>query len=72
MSSLRYGALGHPITDIDTGAIIDVGSGSIVESSIIGVSAGSNGIPGEVNRLVFNGKQTVGQHRAKLRIRSVR
>ena len=48
MSSLRYGALGHPITDIDTGAIIDVGSGSIVESSIIGVSAGSNGIPGEV------------------------
>ena len=48
MFSRRYGALGHPITDIDTGSIIDVGSGSIVESSIIGVSAGSNGIPGEV------------------------
>ncbi len=48
LSSRRYGALGHPITDIDTGSIIDVGSGSIVESSIIGVSAGSNGIPGEV------------------------
>lgn len=48
MSSLKFGALGHPITDMDTGTVIDVGSGSIVESSIIGVSAGSNGSPGEV------------------------
>jgi len=44
----RYGALGHPITDVDTGSIISVREGKIVESSIIGVSAGSSGAPGEV------------------------
>lgn len=43
-----FGALGHPITDIDTGAIIDVKNGSIIKSRIIGISAGTNGKPGEV------------------------
>ncbi len=44
----RFGALGHPITDIDTGSIIDVKNGSIIKSDIIGISAGSNGSPGEI------------------------
>lgn len=48
MEGGRYGALGHPITDADTGSIIDVKNGSVIRSSIIGVSAGSNGSPGEV------------------------
>lgn len=48
MESGRFGALGHPITDIDTGSVIDVKNGSITESQIIGVSAGANGSPGEV------------------------
>jgi len=48
MQSGRYGALGHPITDSDTGSIIDVKDGSVIKSNIIGVSAGSNGSPGEV------------------------
>ena len=48
MTAKRFGALGHPITDIDTGAIIDVKNGNIKKSSIIGISAGSSGKPGEV------------------------
>ncbi|MBR5292819.1 MAG: SpoIVB peptidase [Clostridia bacterium] len=48
MTAKRFGALGHPITDIDTGAIIDVKNGNIIKSSIIGISAGSSGKPGEV------------------------
>ncbi len=48
MQSGRYGALGHPITDSDTGSVIDVKDGSVIKSSIIGVSAGSNGSPGEI------------------------
>ena len=48
MTEERFGALGHPITDIDTGSIIDVKNGSIIKSSIIGISAGASGKPGEV------------------------
>ena len=48
MADERFGALGHPITDIDTGAIIAVKNGNIIKSSIIGISAGSSGKPGEV------------------------
>ena len=48
MADERFGALGHPITDIDTGAIIGVKNGNIIKSSIIGISAGSSGKPGEV------------------------
>ena len=48
MSAGRFGALGHPITDIDTGTIIDVKNGNILKSNIIGISAGSSGKPGEV------------------------
>jgi len=48
MAEERFGALGHPITDIDTGTIIAVKNGNIIKSSIIGISAGSSGKPGEV------------------------
>ena len=48
MDGGRFGALGHPITDIDTGSVIEVKHGSVIKSGIIGISAGSNGKPGEV------------------------
>lgn len=48
MDSGRFGALGHPITDTDTGSLIGVKSGSVMKSSIIGINAGSNGVPGEM------------------------
>ena len=44
----RYGALGHPITDIDTGALMPVQQGSISDAKIIDVKKGKRGEPGEL------------------------
>ena len=43
-----FGALGHGITDIDTGTLMPVDSGEILESSILGVKMGKSGVPGEL------------------------
>lgn len=44
----HFGALGHGITDIDTGTLMLVDSGEIMESSILGVKMGKSGEPGEL------------------------
>ena len=43
-----YGALGHAVSDIDSGVIIPVGSGSIMHSQIIDIRRGECGAPGEL------------------------
>jgi len=43
-----YGALGHGINDIDTGALLQVGSGELLESTIQGIKKGVKGSPGEL------------------------
>jgi stage IV sporulation protein B len=43
-----FGALGHGITDIDTGELMPVEKGEILESSILGVKVGVPGQPGEL------------------------
>ncbi|QQE76961.1 SpoIVB peptidase [Alicyclobacillus sp. SO9] len=45
-ASHRYGALGHVITDADTGHAID-GWGTVYDSEIFGIVRGSSGKPGE-------------------------
>ena len=45
----RYYALGHAITDIDTGNIMTVNKGSIQNCNILEVSKSSVGAPGAVN-----------------------
>lgn len=42
-----YGALGHVITDVDTGQPIEVGEGQVLNSSITSIDKGQNGQPGE-------------------------
>lgn len=44
----EFGALGHPVTDADTGEIIEVGKGEVYSSSVIGINKGSKGYPGEL------------------------
>lgn len=46
--SNKFGALGHPITDSDTGRLMPVSSGTIVGANIIGVKKGEKGKPGEL------------------------
>ena len=55
-----YGALGHPITDVDTGDIIDIGRGNIVKSSIINVKKGEKGNPGELKGVFINDDVVLG------------
>lgn len=47
-SNGRFGALGHPITDVDTGTLLSVKDGEIVHSRIIDVKIGEKGTPGEL------------------------
>ena len=55
--NLRFGALGHPVCDIDTGSLMPVSSGNIFRCNIVGCKKGSKGNPGELKGLFLrNGK----------------
>lgn len=56
----RFGALGHAITDIDTGLILDVRNGEIVESAISEIHKGESGAPGELVGRFGNASQSIG------------
>jgi stage IV sporulation protein B len=58
--SLRYGALGHPITDYETGAIIPAKSGKIFTCSVVGLNKGEKGAPGEIKGVFMQGKNNKG------------
>lgn len=47
-----YGALGHGVSDLDTGDLIHIDTGSIYETKITGISKGKRGTPGEVTGLI--------------------
>lgn len=47
-----YGALGHGVSDLDTGELIRIDEGGIYETKITGISKGKRGIPGEVTGLI--------------------
>lgn len=44
----KFGALGHGITDIDTGELIDISSGEFVSANILNIKKGENGNPGKI------------------------
>ena len=44
----RYGALGHGISDIDTGKLLKIEKGALYQAEILGVQKGSNGNPGNL------------------------
>ena len=54
--SLAFGALGHPITDADTGENLPVGQGEILNSRVIDVEKGKRGAPGELKGIFTTGK----------------
>lgn len=54
-----FGALGHGITDVDTGEIIPVGNGDLLYADIIGIRKGERGNPGELKG-VFSGSRKIG------------
>ena len=60
MDTLRYGALGHPITDVDTGTLLSVKKGEIVQSNVVGIAQGSSGLPGEIQGAFSTVSQRLG------------
>jgi stage IV sporulation protein B len=58
--SKKFGALGHPITDSDTGTTLNISYGEIVSSSIVSVRKGTRGNPGELKGIFVNEDVTIG------------
>lgn len=56
----NFGALGHPITDYETGSIIPVQDGKIYNCSLVGITKGERGKPGELKCLFLQGKNSKG------------
>lgn len=56
----KFGALGHPITDVDTATIMSVGKGEIIDSNIVSVRRGTKGNPGELRGILSENNQVIG------------
>lgn len=57
----RFGALGHPISDIDTGKTFPISGGYIYKCNIVGVNKGTRGNPGELRGLFLKNNNEVGK-----------
>lgn len=53
----NYGALGHGITDVDTGILISVGGGSAYDAEIIRIVKGAPGTPGELSGVIHRSEE---------------
>ncbi len=51
----RFAALGHGISDMDTGELLDIETGEIVTSKIVNITKGKKGTPGEIKGSISNG-----------------
>jgi stage IV sporulation protein B len=47
-----FGALGHGISDADTGGLLQIKDGQLYETEILGIHKGSQGSPGELSGLI--------------------
>ena len=54
-NSRRFAALGHGISDVDTGELLNIEPGEIVTSNIVNITKGKKGIPGEIKGSISNG-----------------
>ena len=48
----NYGALGHGISDVDTGELLDIKEGELYRAEVIGIQKGSRGSPGEIAGMI--------------------
>lgn len=59
--NLRFGALGHPVCDIDTGSLLPVESGDIYKCNIVGYKQGIKGNPGELKGMFLRSGRVLGK-----------
>lgn len=55
----NFGALGHGISDSDTGETVQIESGSLYETAIMGIEKGSTGKPGVMSGVIYYGPGSV-------------
>lgn len=53
----RFGALGHGITDIDTGVLLEVGGGNAYDAEILRIVKGEPGTPGELSGVIHRAEE---------------
>ncbi len=53
-----FGALGHGISDSDTGMLVNAEGGELYETQIMGIEKGSSGKPGVMSGVIYYGKGT--------------
>lgn len=56
----RYAALGHAITDGDTGQMLTVSEGQILHADVVAVQKGEKGLPGELKGSFLRERQVLG------------
>ncbi len=54
----NFGALGHGISDTDTGEVMEIAGGSLYDTEIIGIEKGSAGNPGVMSGVIYYGPGT--------------
>jgi len=57
---IRYGALGHAITDADTKQVLTVGAGEVMLADVVDVRKGQSGYPGELKGSFLREKRVLG------------
>lgn len=55
-----FGALGHAITDVDTGLLLSVEEGEILESRVASIQKGEKSRPGEIRGIFFEEQNKLG------------
>ena len=53
-----FGALGHGISDSDTGKLVDIREGELYDTQIMGIEKGSMGKPGLLSGVIYYGPQS--------------
>ena len=56
----KFAALGHGITDVDTGSLLNISNGELVTAQIVSIVKGLKGRPGEIRGIIDNGDK-IGQ-----------
>lgn len=54
----KFGALGHGISDSDTGDVVEIEDGSLYETEILGIEKGTVGTPGVMAGVIYYGPGT--------------
>ena len=56
-----FGALGHGITDAETGSILKVAEGQLLDAQVMSLKEGKKGDPGEIRGIFYEADQPLGE-----------